>query len=72
MYIIFVVALLWGLPVGLFWTLSAIAWGRIRRPVAFPQDGQASGEWPRFDCNRQETIDKKPKDRRPVLARIDT
>jgi hypothetical protein len=42
MYILSGVVLILGVPFGLVWVLSAIAWGRIRRPVAFPQDGLAA------------------------------
>jgi hypothetical protein len=38
MFILPGVVLILGLPLGLLWVLSAIAWGYIRQPVAFPQD----------------------------------
>jgi hypothetical protein len=51
------------LGLGILWLLSAIAWGRLRRPEetesAFPQDGLASRESRSFDYNRQDDNQRK-------------
>jgi hypothetical protein len=60
------------LILGLLWVLSAIAWGRIRQPVAFPRDEPASGAFlPGFDYDRQGDDGQKAERSRPVLAVID-
>jgi hypothetical protein len=63
------VVLILGLPLGLLWVLSAIAWGRIRRP-ALSQDWLASGASPRFIYNIQYD-DQEKETLPPVLAFVD-